>query len=556
MQIWRQAKSSEARSETVPAPPRQGMVRWYDPSLWLATGFQVFVSTALGQRFDYRLMEDTAGRQGVFDYSDWNWSQDDDFCFDYLADTGDGWNSTHAVASLVAQERLTVGCEALPRGCFLVLGGDEVYPAANKQNYTERLVAPFEAAFFPQPPNPYDFRHPRVFAVPGNHDWYDGLVSFSRLFSQRLWIGGWRTQQDRSYFAVKLPARWWLWAVDIQLESDIDPGQRQYFEKIASSQLKAGDRVILASAEPDWLYRDITDPAADSTLAALEEEVIEARGADVYLWVSGDLHHYRRHARVDDPRYQRIVSGGGGAYLASTHAPLLGPAGPTAARTVEVGKILYEQQCAFPSPATSWRLSFLNLFFLLKNWKAGFITGAVYSAATWLRPWEPISLEDFLEDPLRLTWGLLVFSIVWFFARRSGQGRDGPAFRLVGGAVHAAAHIALALLIAYESAQLCGHLGNRLAVLLASFALNFAAGAMAGPALLGAYLLVGSNLFGAHTDEAFSALRIQDFKHFLRLRIRQNGTLEIFPIAIPKVPRAGEDRAQYVLLEEPVQIIP
>ena len=232
MRLWQQAKSDDAKGVAFPAPPRRGMVRWYDPGLWLSTGVQVFVSTALGQRFDYRMMEDNAGIQDAFDYTCWERKRDEKgdpvaFCFDYLADTGDGWNSTHAVASLVGEEELPVGDQRLPRGRFLVLGGDEVYPSASKQNYAERLVAPFETAM------PFtDLVGQDMFAVPGNHDWYDGLVSFSRFFTPRGRIGGWATVQSRSYFAVRLPYGWWLWAVDIQLESDIDLGQRRYFSDI------------------------------------------------------------------------------------------------------------------------------------------------------------------------------------------------------------------------------------------------------------------------------------------------------------------------------------
>jgi hypothetical protein len=68
--------------------------------------------------------------------------------------------------------------------------------------------------------------------------------------------------------------------------------------------------------------------------------------------------------------------------------------------------------------------------------------------------------------------------------------------------------------------------------------------------------MTGANIFGAYTNEAFSALRIQDYKHFLRLRIRPSGTLEIFPIAIDRVPRRGQDRARYRLIEGPIKINP
>jgi hypothetical protein len=526
------------------------MVRWYDPHLWLSTGVQVFISAVLGQRFDFRIMEDTAGNQGCFDYTPWEESRRP-FCFDYLADTGDGWNSTHAVASLVAQEELPVGDDRLPRGAFLVFGGDEVYPSASTVEYRERLVAPFEAALAPNGPG-----GPSVFAVPGNHDWYDGLVSFSRLFRPDGQVGGWHTKQRRSYFAIQLPYGWWLWAVDIQLEADIDLGQRRYFADIGE-KLVEGDRVILASAEPDWLYGDIKDPVLQSNLAYLEERIIAPRGADVYVWVSGDLHHYRHHQRIDDPNFHRIVCGGGGAYLTATHQSMYGPAGNVARRTVEVGKVRFEQQRAFPSPTTSWRISLLNFLFLLKNWRLGLVTGIVYASATWLHPGKPIDLHAFLTDRARLLWGLLVFAAASFFTYRSGTGKDGRTFRLFGGMAHAAGHIALALFVAYWTYHACGgFFATALYGFLGQVALNFLGGAVLGTILLGLYLLFASNVFGAHMDEAFSALRIQDFKSFLRFRIKPDGTLEIFPIGIPRVPRKDEARAEYLLIEGPIVVPP
>lgn len=551
MRLRRRPETSEPRDVRVAAPPRHPMVRWYDPRLWLSTGVQVFISAVLGQRFDFRIMEDTAGDQGVFTYAAWEESKKP-FFFDYLADTGDGWNSTHAVASLVAQEELLVGEERLSRGSFLVLGGDEVYPSASKVNYQERLVAPFEAALAKTSP-----WGPSLFAVPGNHDWYDGLVSFSRLFRPDWQVGGWNTKQRRSYFAIQLPYRWWLWAVDIQLEADIDLGQLQYFSDIGKKHVKPGDRVILASAEPDWLYGNIKDPTVESNLAFLEEQIIAPRGAAVYVWVSGDLHHYRRHERVDKPGFHRIVCGGGGAYLTATHQSMFGPAGNVARRTVEVGEDRFEQQRAFPSPTTSWRLSLLNFFFLVKNWELGLVTGIVYASATWLHPENPIDLHDFLSDRVRLLWGFLVFAAATFLTYRSGSGKDGRTFRLFGGMAHAAGHIALVLFVAYWSYHVChGFLETKLYGFLGQVVLNFLGGAVLGTILLGLYLLVASNVFGAHMDEAFSALRIQDFKSFLRFRIKPDGRLQIFPIGIPRVPRKGDARAEYLLIEGPIVVPP
>ncbi len=59
---------------------------------------------------------------------------------------------------------------------------------------------------------------------------------------------------------------------------------------------------------------------------------------------------------------------------------------------------------------------------------------------------------------------------------------------------------------------------------------------------MGVYLLVSVNVFGRHSEEAFSGLRIEDFKHFLRLHVDRDGHLTIWPIKIERVPRRWRDR--------------
>lgn len=52
----------------------------------------------------------------------------DDLWFDFIADTGDGGNSTYAVARLLAQPSLQIrsngSMHTLPRGDLLLIGGD------------------------------------------------------------------------------------------------------------------------------------------------------------------------------------------------------------------------------------------------------------------------------------------------------------------------------------------------------------------------------------------------------------------------------------------------
>ena len=66
------------------------------------------------------------GEQGDLLYD--HLSEKDEMWFDFMADTGDGGNSSYAVARLLAQPsiRLTSGDSVvtLPRGNLLLIGGD------------------------------------------------------------------------------------------------------------------------------------------------------------------------------------------------------------------------------------------------------------------------------------------------------------------------------------------------------------------------------------------------------------------------------------------------
>ena len=66
------------------------------------------------------------------------------------------------------------------------------------------------------------YEGPSCFAIPGNHDWIDGLETFQRHIQHRGWLGGWLLPQEASYFALKLPQGWWLFGLDLALLDDID----------------------------------------------------------------------------------------------------------------------------------------------------------------------------------------------------------------------------------------------------------------------------------------------------------------------------------------------
>ena len=168
----------------------------------------------------------------------WRLKRDDKgaLWIDYIADLGDGFEATYAMAYLLAQPSLDVrGAEQkLPAGQILIFGGDLAYPNATMEEYDDRCINPYSWAFTADK----SLERPRreLFFVAGNHDWYDGLAAFSNQFCyETSAIGGWRCRQERSYFAVQLPDRWWIWGIDVALGDSLDVGQARCLRLSPSS---------------------------------------------------------------------------------------------------------------------------------------------------------------------------------------------------------------------------------------------------------------------------------------------------------------------------------
>lgn len=312
------------------------MVDWFDPGLLFQIGIREVISSTIGQYADQRLMQAVADPVGSeaelasrYDYSNPaaedehnRVSMDDEggVWIDYVADLGDGFEATYAIAHLMAREKLSVRQPGkgeppleLPAGEILVMGGDQAYPQATAKEYEDRLILPYNMAFVTDHPKR------KLFAIPGNHDWYDGLNAFSGLFTSARdrisggigrKIGGWRCHQHRSYFAIKLPHDWWIWGPDIQLEGSLDDPQRDYFD-IISDHTKPGDKVVICLAEPSW-HHDNYDNLHEISMLARKN------GAKLCAVLAGDWHHYSRYTN-DDLGVQFITSGGGGAFAHATH---------------------------------------------------------------------------------------------------------------------------------------------------------------------------------------------------------------------------------------------
>lgn len=303
---------------------RLGFVRWFNPIELLRAGLYALLGGLFGSFADKREIQAALNRPDgarLKRYADSKPARD--FWFDFVADIGDGFDATYSIACLLARKTLLLDvdgkAELTERGRILLMGGDEVYPSASRKNYLDRTIGPYRAAF---PFITDEAQAPHLYALPGNHDWYDGLSAFLRQFAQhdKRWVGAWRTQQRRSYFARKLPVNYWLWGVDVQLHADIDSPQLGYFRDAAKA-LEPNDRVILATAEPSWVKEAEGDHAGYQSLLLLMREVT-ARDARVVLVLTGDSHHYSRYVDAGSTSGDAthfITAGGGGAFLHGTH---------------------------------------------------------------------------------------------------------------------------------------------------------------------------------------------------------------------------------------------
>jgi hypothetical protein len=105
---------------------------------------------------------------------------------DFVADTGDDRDVSAAVGGMVASTYDFQGKSGpvhLPRGDLLVFGGDVSYPVATADEIYKRLVLPWNEKLRTEPSS---YQKRVLFGVPGNHDWYDGLDGFGRLFRRHV----------------------------------------------------------------------------------------------------------------------------------------------------------------------------------------------------------------------------------------------------------------------------------------------------------------------------------------------------------------------------------
>jgi hypothetical protein len=270
----------------------------------------------------------------------------------------------------------------------------------------------------------------------------------------------------------------------------------------------------------------------------LESKVF--RDQKIVAYLAGDLHLYFRilEKQPDRTEVVRITAGGGGAFLHPTNG--------------EIDRTYRRKRgCttfSFPTAAECQRLCWRNLLFPVLNWRFGLLTAFVYFLASWsilaflkveaecktYGDALAVTFQGVLETPIGAIWGLLIGGGFLLFTDTHSRW-----YRFVAGLTHGATHLLAIFLIGWGSYFLTVGQGMTYKdppQFFAAAAIIFAGGWIVGSMLFGLYLFISLNVFGRHSNEAFSSLAIPDYKNFLRMKIDKTG-LTIYPIGIRRVPR-------------------
>jgi hypothetical protein len=528
----------------------QRPVPWLAPLLLLSTGLRTLLAILFGAYLDKRELQNSLSDESFQEPE----GGGDELWMDYVADLGDGFHATYSIAYLLAQERLTVSGHDLPRGSVLLMGGDQVYPLARSDGYENRTKGPYRAALPALPPG---VTQPTLYALPGNHDWYDGLTAFLRLFARRKdgHLASWDTKQLRSYFAVELVNNWWLFAIDEQFGAYIDDPQLLYFEK-ATAGLTARDRVILMTPSPTWV-KAADKPEAYNAVDYFIRTIVAPTGAHVRLLLSGDLHHYARYTGEDR---ELITCGGGGAYLFATHKlpeKLTVPPKETLTRSASPSRT-YGLVSRFPSKATSQRMAW-DVFRRVPVRNPGFATMlGIIQTLTMLAMAGAVSagglLQRLFSVPLLIMVTLVLTGTI-LFAQPPDATAPKHTRHWVLGVAHGAAQLALAAGGTWVWLHLPPHNWEWPGPLVVAAVIYGPLIGFVATQLLSLYLLVAS-IWDVNTDELFAGQGIEDAKSFLRLHLASDGTLTVYAIGVDKVCRkwvAQPDAPKYVSWLRPDQ---
>lgn len=476
---------------------------------------------------------------------------------DFVSDTGDDRDVSAAVARLVFTEYAPAEDREgtiLPRGDILLFGGDTAYPVATGREILRRVVQPWNEVLQEVGTGG---RRRVLLGIPGNHDWYDGLDGFARLFRRDAvveMLAHWEAERahpahrrapgDRSRAALvrqlhldelagsvdlvrsayqslraivrggtihrvaRLALRGYTpvqeashWALPLAPGLDLWGVDRQlrrldFRQRTFFIERRAeqpGARLVFLAPDPALSFGE-PNPVGQAMLAACHLTL----ESDRVLYLSGDLHHYER--RVVGGSLQ-VIAGGGGAFLHGTRIPP-SPHGPAAR--------------VYPDAATSRRLA-LGLPWKLMAGTAGFLPHMIFGLLG------AIQLSALGRGPVAgaLTTALVALACI-------------AGFTLTVRGRRARRVLTLTVTMSFGLAMALSPLLLRALVLLLARGtyhdfLVVLAHATLGAFLFGAFLMTLA-LSGLEHEDGSAALGHPGFRHFVRLRVDPGGGLEAWVI--------------------------
>jgi hypothetical protein len=455
-----------------------------------------------------------------------------DLFIDYVADTGDDAEVSGRVAELIAsayEVPLPGGGETIqiPRGDLLLFGGDTAYPVATATELEARLLRPWNRVLAARS----DGKRRALLGIPGNHDWFDGLDGFARMFRARIgpmeedreayapgaeqpakhlvrWMEAfamgkhlvkrrtlplvdYEPVQRASYFALALAPGLDLWGADRQLRQ-INFQQRRFFAE--RRRMAPSQRLVLCLPEPLRSWNEASSVATEA-IAALDVD----HHNEPVLCLAGDVHHYERwHSGAA----LHVIAGGGGAFL---HG----------ARVQKKRRNVSEVE--FPGPRAS-RALLWGVPLRVASGRAGFIPHL--SAAILFLPVLGFGLRGGAREDMAsvaaAALGAVVCSLLGGW-RRKGFKRIALLSVITG--------IVLGLLpviAGYAFDGVVSLLAARPSPLVRA-SVTFAMSVFGGALAFGTYLAALA-FFGLNHDQAYAALGHPGYKHFVRLRVRADGS--------------------------------
>jgi hypothetical protein len=375
--------------------------------------------------------------------------------------------------------------------------------------------------------------------------------------------------------------------MDAQLSDDVDQPQKDYFDLIAR-EMPENSRIILCGPEPGWLYTETPGSNSLSVLDNIAQSAINAeRGLEIALVLSGDTHHYSRYTGNDGVT-QFITAGGGGAFLHPTHQLAdhidLDPGNPKKSWLGDRVTTLKlktdpaaphadtEQAACYPTRSESLKLLKGNFYFARLN--PGFCffgLGVIYWLAglTYLHLW---------PDSLVLTPIIFALGFWAYTKRQEGDSRITKFLSIANAIIHSTAVCVLSMSLYHaNNALLPSWLLSDAYWSIPPVAL-FAAemmliGGAVGGYLFGVYLYLSSSRFNMNHNDAFSSMRLDSYRNFLRIKIKDD-ELTVYPIGLTDIPKRSDWRENsekkgcpppaYIpveplsphLIEEPITIVP